>query len=134
MSIRVIKLGGTSQSLESYNNLIKVLNENIDDKFVIVLSAISQVTNLLVDTNIKKCENINRLIKIHNDFLKKLNITEIKDIIFTIIKYSFMNYNDKLQDKINKISLGEHLSSIILNYYLKTFFINLYIILKITCY
>ena len=53
MSIRVIKLGGTSQSLESYNNLIKVLNENIDDKFVIVLSAISQVTNLLVDTNIK---------------------------------------------------------------------------------
>ena len=118
MSVRVIKLGGTSQSLESYNNLIKVLNENIDDKFVIVLSAISQVTNLLVDTNIKKCENINRLIKIHNDFLKKLNITEIKDTIFTMIKYSFINYNDKLQDKINKISLGEHLSSIILNYYL----------------
>lgn len=116
MAIRVIKLGGTSQSLESYNNLVSLLDENKDDKFIIVVSAISEVTNLLLHKKYKIY--IDELIKIHCDFIDELGIPELKNTIYAYIKYSFYTFNDTIQSKINRISLGEHLASIIINYYL----------------
>jgi len=44
---RVIKLGGTSQCKKGYDELIKCLSSYTDHHFVIVLSAISGVTDLL---------------------------------------------------------------------------------------
>ena len=41
-------------------------------------------------------------------------------MIYTCIKYSFSTFDNTIQSKINRISLGEHLSSIIIDYYLNT--------------
>lgn len=59
-NIIVYKLGGTSQCVEGYTNLYKIIKEqNTDTKIIVVLSAISETTNLLIKfTETKDMENI----------------------------------------------------------------------------
>ena len=74
--MRVLKFGGTSQSLEGYSILNHIINNTIekDEKIVIVLSAVSGITNLLEKfVFTKDYQHINDVIRKNQDFVSKLN-------------------------------------------------------------
>jgi diaminopimelate decarboxylase/aspartate kinase len=96
MTYIVLKFGGTSISLKGVLTMVEQLEKYQNIKVIIVLSAKSQVTNLLTEgKNIEAYE-------IYKDFCKELNIDEIE-------------YMKELKSTIgisNKsISLGELISS-----------------------
>jgi bifunctional diaminopimelate decarboxylase / aspartate kinase len=119
----VHKFGGTSQSLVGYN-IIKNLIINTKDQLFIVVSAIRGITNLLVElSNNYSQEIVDKIIGIHEDFIKELNI-----------KIDLSNFYQKLipcitlQDKIDLIAMGEFMSSNILYNYINQFNLNLEIL------
>lgn len=73
-NVIVYKLGGTSQCIEGYTNLLKIIKEqNTDTKIIIVLSAISGVTNLLIKfTETKDIENVDEVISNSIEFFDKI--------------------------------------------------------------
>jgi aspartate kinase len=90
--MKVIKFGGTSQSLEGYTLLISIIKRafETDSKLVIVLSAVSGVTNLLEQyIQTKQYVHVHEIIKINKDFINKLNE---KFNIFMNIDYVFDNF------------------------------------------
>ena len=115
----VIKLGGTSQTKEGYNNLISEISKFKSYKIIIIVSAIKNVTNLAIDyvktNNINSCINIISLNKKLCDNLG-VSYSTIEDTIkyFDVI----LKKDDYNQDKINIISSGETLTAKILNTYL----------------
>ena len=111
-NLKVIKLGGTSQTLLGYSNLIRYMSK--EQKYVIVVSAIKNITNLLIFFSEKPTLDIlETIINKNNELLQDLKIKE-KNLLNTEIEYlqSFIG-NSKLflQDKINIASevLGEDL-------------------------
>ena len=122
MSIKVIKLGGTSQNIIPYTNakkIIKKLTLN-KDKIFIVVSALSGITDLLSDETISNVECKKNLIAKHTKFIEEFKfdkdyIKDLKHYIEFVIDYVFKSPFDTDNRKIEKISLGEHLSSIIFN-------------------
>lgn len=130
-NIVVFKLGGTSQNIIAYNNLKTIIEEIYkNNKIFIVVSAISGITNILLnfegeilDNNHKCCLKI---IKKHTEFIKTLNfdenferqtIQQIEYMINYIFKSNKHNYNTDVW-KRQRIVLGEQLSSLILNKFL----------------
>ena len=90
--MKVIKFGGTSQSIEGYILLISIIKEALqsDNKLVIVLSAVSGVTNLLEQyIQTKQYVHIHDIIKKNKDFINRLND---KFNIFINIDYVFDNF------------------------------------------
>lgn len=74
--MKVIKFGGTSQSIEGYNLLLSIVKKALqsDNKLVIVLSAVSGVTNLLEQyIQTKGYVHVHEIIKKNKDFINKLN-------------------------------------------------------------
>lgn len=117
-NLKVIKLGGTSQTLLGYSNLIRYMSK--EQKYVIVVSAIKNITNLLIFFSEKPTLDIlETIINKNNELLQDLKIKE-KNLLNTEIEYlqSFIG-NSKLllQDKINIISSGETFTAKILNSY-----------------
>lgn len=115
---RVIKLGGTSQTKDGYNTLINNLNNKV--KTVIVVSAIKDVTGLLIDlVNNAFCyENVNIIKELNQKLVSELELSNSfleKDFEFLDLK---INNNMTLQDNIDIISYGETLTAKILNQYL----------------
>lgn len=92
-NVIVYKLGGTSQCVEGYTNLYNIIKEqNVDTKIIVVLSAITRITNLLIKfTETKDVENIDEVIsksvelfdKIFDDYLKE---EELKDFFQNSLK------------------------------------------------
>lgn len=125
MSILVIKFGGTSIKY-GINNIIDIINYYSEkwDKIIIVLSALSQVTNLLIDglennSNLQK--NITEIRKTHKGILES-NCKLIDDYLseYDIIcnmAYKLKNYTPLLKDKIT--SYGEFMSVNIVSEILK---------------
>jgi bifunctional diaminopimelate decarboxylase / aspartate kinase len=134
--IIVHKFGGTSQSLVGYNiikNLLIDAKKNNDNLYIVV-SAVKGITNLLVELSncndkLKKIELIDKIIIIHQDFLKELglekcNLSGFYQDLHNIVEKDVLT----LQEKINLISLGEFMSCNILYNYINKFNLNLEIL------
>lgn len=130
LSYIVFKLGGTSQNYLAYKNLKEIIYKNSHQKIFIVVSALSGITNILMDFNGCTLENnikcSSKIIKKHIDFIKTLEFDDnyekqvIQQIEFTInyiFKTNINNYNTQIW-KNQRIVLGETLSSLILNKFL----------------
>jgi diaminopimelate decarboxylase/aspartate kinase len=121
--MRVIKLGGTSQSLKGYTKIMEIINDTIKEnkKIVIVLSAVSGVTNLLEKYVLTKDCNLiddvinkNKLliIDLNQSFKIKINIDNtILNLKVLVNKY---NETDDVHIKAAIIGYGEVLSTNIL--------------------
>jgi len=102
--MKVIKFGGTSQSIEGYTLLISIIKKafETDIKLVIVLSAVSGVTNLLEKyIQTKQYVHVNDIIKKNKDFINKLNekfnilinIDSVFDDFFNLVDQYFSQGN-----------------------------------------
>jgi aspartate kinase len=111
-NIIVMKYGGTSQKNTTYNMILKRINENKDKKFVIVLSAMSGVTNKLLQYESTKDTYYFYDVLKSNSFLAKQVNVEIDDICDNINKLS-LNLNS-LENVISFIAQGEYLTCNIL--------------------
>ena len=113
----VLKLGGSSQTPEGYLNLLSKIN----NKTVIVVSAIKNVTNNLLDfTRNKNAKLIDTIININKSLISNLNLNITffeKDINYL---YTMMYKQLDLQDKINLVASGETFTAKILNQFLNT--------------
>jgi aspartate kinase len=74
--MKVLKFGGTSQSIHGYKIIQNIIRETLQtkDKLIIVLSALSGTTNLLEKyVQTKEYKYINDVIIKHNEFVLSLN-------------------------------------------------------------
>jgi len=111
MSWVVLKFGGSSLSINGYNIILNKIKEvSKKHKVVIVLSAINNVTNLLINSS-KENNNYDKIFNIHNDAISGLEI-DIEQINSKLFKLK--NYLDNDTNKIESISYGERLSTLIL--------------------
>lgn len=135
-SVIVYKLGGTSQCIEGYKNLLKVIKEQkTNNKIIIVLSAISGVTDLLIKfIETKNIENINLAIIKSNELFNKILLdnykipTKFNDIsfikeIYDKLEFEAIEYikSSDLNDIFSQskiIGFGEIISSNLLNLFL----------------
>jgi len=106
----VLKFGGSSISKIGFDKIINLLNKN---KYIIVLSALSKTTDLLLEYIKKKdISIINKIKDNHNKLLESLDLNnKLLDDIF-----------DKLLDCKSEsciLGYGEYLSTLILYNYLK---------------
>lgn len=93
--MRVLKFGGTSQSLEGYSILNHIIDNTIekDEKIVVVLSAVSGITNLLEKfVFTKDYKHINDVMRKNQEFVSKLN-KEYKVMGYESNKLSKMEAN-----------------------------------------
>jgi len=110
MQIKVLKFGGTSQLSSTYEMILSILNNNPDTKYIIVLSAMSGVTNKLLDfVNTKDFNIWNEVIEMNKELSKMEN--------------NFINtMEEKLWDLENNgieiIAMGEFFTTNILNDFL----------------
>lgn len=139
----VYKLGGTSQCIEGYSNLCKVIKEHNDDaKIIIVLSAISDVTDLLIKfTETKDIEYITSVISKSSEFYSRIFeykcqfLDENKKILFHNTSKQMIEIYDDLELEVKKyikktdfadiyskskiIGYGEIISTNLLNIFFK---------------
>lgn len=104
----VLKYGGSSITVDGFNNIlqrIEVLKGRLN--IVIVLSAIKNVTNCLINNNILEAK------KIYGDFMDKLNF----DKLFQNDMFNLLDHEITYKSKRKLVSLGEMLSTIIFNKY-----------------
>lgn len=127
MHWKVIKLGGTSQCITGYNNLIEEI-KNSSDKIIVVLSAVKGVTNLLekfTDTNeykyIEDVKSLNK--KLYDELIKDNNFDELFN---NIVNVKYCNGDCDIYERSRIIGMGEVLSTnIFYNYIRKTINVQL---------
>jgi diaminopimelate decarboxylase/aspartate kinase len=116
----VLKFGGTSQQLSTYKMILeRIINskkDNPNQKYVIVLSAITGITNLLIDYTKQKDNTILCQITDKNLTLAKQCNISIDDLLQDIILESQNIQNT--DDNVSLISKGEFLTCNILDRYL----------------
>jgi len=129
--MKVIKFGGTSQSVIGYKKLVSIINQTIltDEKLVIVLSAVSGVTNLLEKfLETKEMKYIEEVILKNLKFVEELNkefpLNEVSiDYIIPVLLGFVLDYESEndvyLKAKI--IGFGEVLSTNILYQLVRSF-------------
>ena len=107
----VLKFGGTSQVKSTYDMILDRINITKDSvKYVIVLSAMSGVTNKLIDyQSTKNTISLNWIINKNTTLSSECGVS-IDDEITNLIKLSY--------DDIGVIAQGEYLTCGILNKYL----------------
>jgi bifunctional diaminopimelate decarboxylase / aspartate kinase len=129
----VYKFGGTSITKKGFDKINNIIDSR-NYKIVIILSAISNVTNLLFQLVKQKDITIfNDIKQIHVDLMNKLSIKNKIIIHDKINDLHKMVFNNKT-DTEDIIAYGEILSTLILNEYLKkkTFLIDSRHIIKHT--
>ena len=118
--MKVIKFGGTSQSVIGYRKLINIIAQSIKDneKIVIVLSAVSGVTNILekyletkerihIDNVIKK--NSNFINELNDEYVSNININALESQLYCLADEYIISNDVHLKAKI--IGYGEILST-----------------------
>lgn len=112
---KVIKLGGSSQTKKGYDTLINALSKV---KTIIVVSAIKNVTNNLINSNESNIKTVKKLnldllidLKLESEFLHD----ELKNLQVNPVT---------IQERINLVSIGETFTAKILNKYLNSKGIN----------
>lgn len=129
--MKVIKFGGTSQSLIGYKKLINIIDRAYkeNEKIVIVLSAVSGVTNFLekylqtkenihIDNVIRK--NNNLISELNEEYNLDINITYLESQLFSYIEE--YNTNDDIYLKAKIIGFGEILSTNIFYQFARTIY------------
>lgn len=116
----VIKFGGSSLTKKGILNIVKIINK-LNSKVVVVLSAIGNVTNLLID-NIKNpsIDSATQIKEIHFNLINELGIIDKKNIISKIEEIEKYIVLKEKKDDLSSllIASGEFLSTMILNQYL----------------
>ena len=114
----IYKFGGTSITKNGFN-LIKQIIENRSNKIVIVLSAVSQVTNILYQLSEKYDKNIfEQLKKKHQDLMNQLKLNNQVIILNKLNDLKKLLVSKKYETE-EIVSYGEILSTLILHHYLK---------------
>lgn len=123
----VYKLGGTSQCKTGYDKLINIIKNNSLNKFYIVLSAVSGVTNNLVKfTETKDHTYIDAAIKLNKKLIAELDIDPLffdyisSDLIDLCKKYTESFDMSDIYAKSEIIGYGEIMSTNILHMYLES--------------
>lgn len=123
--MKVLKFGGTSQSIQGYKIIKNIISDTLKtkDKLIIVLSALSGTTNLLEKyVQTKEYKYINDVLIKHNEFVMCLNETfnthiDIKSVLNRLYKlcdeYN-LDENPTVHLKARIIGFGEVLSTNIL--------------------
>ena len=123
--MKVLKFGGTSQSIQGYKIIQNIIRETLQtkDKIIIVLSALSGTTNLLEKyVQTKEYKYINDVIIKHNEFVLSLNESfnthiDIKSVLNRLYKlcdeYN-LDEDHTVHLKARIIGFGEVLSTNIL--------------------
>lgn len=123
--MKVLKFGGTSQSIQGYKIIQNIIRETLQtkDKLIIVLSALSGTTNLLEKyVQTKEYKYINDVIIKHNEFVLSLNESfnthiDIKSVLNRLYKlcdeYN-LDEDHTVHLKARIIGFGEVLSTNIL--------------------
>jgi aspartate kinase len=117
-SFVVWKFGGTSQLYSTYNMILQKLEQLKDKniKVVIVLSAISGITNKLLDLVLHDKNNVFDIIEQNYLLATKCNVN-IKEVSENFI--SECMHKKSLDDQISIVSKGEFFTATILNNYLQ---------------
>ena len=117
MSI-VLKFGGSSITKDGFETILNEIKNNKGKKIVIVLSAVYNITNILISLIEKKLNyTIQNLVDIHYKLIEEIGLKH--NFIDSLIDQ--LN-EDLCKEKVNKpkvLSYGELLSTIILFEYLK---------------
>ncbi len=128
---KIIKLGGTSQCLQGYLNIERIIkNRKLNEKYVFVLSAVSGITNLLEKfTNTKDDLHIEEVIKKNDKFVADLSLKNTNN--YDKIKLEFLkdckNYkttHDDIYFQSKIIGYGEVFSTHILKDWLENLKLN----------
>jgi len=119
-NMKVIKFGGTSQCVIGYRKLINIIDKAFkeNEKIVIVLSAVSGITNLLekylqtkehihIDNVMRK--NSNFVNELNDEYNTKINIDQLEFQLFSYIEE--YNTNNDIHLKAKIIGFGEVLST-----------------------
>jgi len=129
MSI-VLKFGGTSISRQGFEVIISEIQKNKNKKIVVVLSALSDTTNLILKfLSSYNLDYISEIRLNHINFVNNLHIDmdciqkQLNDLT-TLANSIIINSNNFLQ-KNELLSVGEYLSSTIFYEYAKTYDINM---------
>ena len=141
MKYIVLKFGGSSITEDGFKTIINEIHKNKDNKIIIVLSAIKDITNLLykcIEEN--NLENYKKIKTIHEPLIELLTDTDkvyVRSILTELYTtlFGIINYNKK-ENIVRAISYGEKLSTIIFHKYLDTLkiksqLINAYTFIKI---
>ena len=113
MNIKVLKFGGTSQIINTYKMISSIIKKDQQNKYIVVLSAVSNVTNKLIEfVNTKNFSIWDEVIEMN----KKLVPDRFESIDF--IKNIKEKSWDLDNDKIEIIAMGEFFTTNILNDYL----------------
>ena len=123
MYISVHKFGGSSQTIEGYKLIKKIVSESEEnEKIIIVVSAMKGITDNLLDiiNNISHRYIIEEIIKTNNNFAYNLDedidLTDLILFLYTLVDE--LAKENSTQNKINLISIGEYFTATILNRYL----------------
>ena len=118
--VEIHKFGGSSQTKYGYDIIIKNIIKNPSKKRVIVVSAVSNVTNLLLEfVNEPKISLYKHILDINSNFAIELNIN-----INDKIEYFKNLVVDVKKNKREIIGFGEYFTAYILSRYLKNNSIN----------
>ena len=114
----VLKFGGSSITKDGFETILSELKNNKGKKIVIVLSAVYNITNILISLIEKKLNyTIQNLVDIHYELIEEIGLKHnFIDSLIDQLK------EDLCKEKVNKpkvLSYGELLSTIILFEYLK---------------
>ena len=123
--MKVLKFGGTSQSIQGYKIIKNIINETLKtkEKIIIVLSAVSGTTNLLEKyVQTKEYKYINDVISIHNEFVMSLNesfnthidIKSVLNRLYRLCDEYNLDVDHTVHLKARIIGFGEVLSTNIL--------------------
>ena len=115
----VIKLGGTSQTKEGYDNLVTELEKYQNHKIIVVVSAVKNVTNFAINfINSKSVNDQKNIIEFNKKLCDDLSLS-YDCINMAINKFiDITSKNLSCQNKIDLISFGETFTANILNTYL----------------
>ena len=123
MYISVHKFGGSSQTIEGYELIKKIVSESEEnEKIIIVVSAMKGITDslLFIINNLNHRYKIEEIIKTNNKLAYNLDETiDLTDLILFL--YSLVDElykKNNYQNKINLLSIGEYFTATILNRYL----------------
>jgi len=115
-NIKVLKFGGTSQTKETYKMINEIITSDSNNKFIIVLSAIKGITNMLLDfVNTKNFKLWHEVIQNNKSLNDSLLQNESK-----FIKEMKEKLWDLDNDKIEIVAMGEFFTTNILNDYLNS--------------
>lgn len=130
--MKVLKFGGSSITPLGLSNMCKIIEENKDNKLILVFSAIKNITNLLYETANRGNTCFNEIRNIHIKMLEELELDldlldEEFKIMYDLIEELNTNPIDTFHSikKIKIIGFGEILSTKIIYNYLKNIFENI---------